>query len=91
MRALSFDEEGILQNYKSLKPMSINLFVAITNFFVKKLDPQLEVTKANYITEVPFILKKLRYKGRTEKSLLQSGKLMLTFLILQFELCHYML
>uniref|UniRef100_A0A0K8SLD7 Kinetochore protein NDC80 n=1 Tax=Lygus hesperus TaxID=30085 RepID=A0A0K8SLD7_LYGHE len=52
-----------------LKPLSLNKFVDACDLLLKILDRSVEINKANYIKELPFLLgKKMLYKGKMEKS-----------------------
>ncbi|KAF7392805.1 hypothetical protein HZH66_008638 [Vespula vulgaris] len=64
---------SMLNNSGSLKPITLKMFVEVSDLLVKLIDPKQALTLANYIEELPKIAKKLHYPGIITKSLLKTA------------------
>lgn len=64
---------SMLNNSGSLKPITLKMFVEVSDLLVKLIDPKQSLTLANYIEELPKIAKKLHYPGVITKSLLKTA------------------
>lgn len=65
----------LLNNGCSLKPITVTSFISIIDVLLRQLDGNEErtyINKENYVQELPFVMKKLLYRGKIEKSWLIS-------------------
>ncbi|CAH1390701.1 unnamed protein product [Nezara viridula] len=70
------DPEGcsILSN-GSIRPLTLKLFIDVVDLLLRRIinaGQDSYINKTNYITELPYIMKKLMYRGKIEKSWLIS-------------------
>ncbi|XP_014275205.1 kinetochore protein NDC80 homolog [Halyomorpha halys] len=70
------DPEGcsILSN-GSIRPLTLKLFIDVVDLLLRRIinaGQDSYINKTNYITELPYIMKKLLYRGKIEKSWLIS-------------------
>uniref|UniRef100_A0A023EXU7 Kinetochore protein NDC80 n=1 Tax=Triatoma infestans TaxID=30076 RepID=A0A023EXU7_TRIIF len=56
----------------SIKPLTIKLFVDIVNLLLSRLDRSINITTANYKSEIPYLAKLMLYRGKIDKSWLIS-------------------
>ncbi|XP_043493412.1 kinetochore protein ndc80-like [Polistes fuscatus] len=64
---------SMLNSNGSLKPITLKMFVEVSDLLVKLIDPKQTLTLANYIEQLPKIAKKLHYPGMISKSLLKTA------------------
>ncbi|XP_034941288.1 kinetochore protein NDC80 homolog [Chelonus insularis] len=70
------NQQSLLNANGSLKPISLKIFVAVTDFLLKFLDFKLSLNSNNYMEELPKIAKKLEYPGVVAKSWLKTANTM---------------
>lgn len=63
----------MLNSNGSLKPITLNMFVEVSNFLLKFFDIKQELTTKTYIEEIPKCAKKLHYPGVISKSWLKTA------------------
>ncbi|XP_029665969.1 kinetochore protein NDC80 homolog [Formica exsecta] len=67
---------NMLNSNGSLKPITLNIFVEVSNFLLKLLDIKQDhnkITTKTYIEEIPKCAKKLHYPGMISKSWLKTA------------------
>ncbi|XP_070152526.1 kinetochore protein NDC80 homolog [Polyergus mexicanus] len=64
---------NMLNSNGSLKPITLNIFVEVSNFLLKFLDIKQDITTKTYIEEIPKCAKKLHYPGMISKSWLKTA------------------
>ncbi|KAL6425174.1 hypothetical protein ACFW04_009437 [Cataglyphis niger] len=68
---------NMLNSNGSLKPITLNIFVDVSNFLLKfldvKIDIKQEITTKTYIEEIPKYAKKVHYPGILSKSWLKTA------------------
>ncbi|XP_015177844.1 PREDICTED: kinetochore protein NDC80 homolog [Polistes dominula] len=64
---------SMLNSNGSLKPITLKMFVEVSDLLVKLIDPKQTLTLANYIEQLPKTAKKLHYPGMISKSLLKTA------------------
>ncbi|KAI4498152.1 hypothetical protein M0802_006638 [Mischocyttarus mexicanus] len=57
----------------SLKPITLKMFVEVSDLLVKLIDPKQTLTLSDYIEQLPKIAKKLHYPGMISKSFLKTA------------------
>ncbi|XP_046425832.1 kinetochore protein NDC80 homolog [Neodiprion fabricii] len=72
----SIEQTSLLNNNGSLKPVTLKIFVQVTDLLAKLLDVKHALTIANYVEELPKIAKKLHYPGQITKSWLKTANAM---------------
>ncbi|XP_012539231.1 kinetochore protein NDC80 homolog [Monomorium pharaonis] len=66
----------MLNSNGSLKPITLKMFVEVSNFLLKYLDIKQDLTMTNYVDELPKFAKKLHYPGVMTKSWLKTANAM---------------
>lgn len=66
----------MLNNNGSLKPITLKMFVDISNCLLKSFNIKQDLTLANYVEELPKYAKKLHYPGVINKSWLKTANAM---------------
>lgn len=66
----------MLNNNGSLKPITLKMFVEVSNYLLKFFEVKQELTLMNYVEELPRTAKKLRYPGVITKSWLKTANAM---------------
>lgn len=66
----------MLNNNGSLKPITLKMFVEVSNFLLKFCDIKQDLTMTNYVEELPKYAKKLHYPGVMTKSWLKTANAM---------------
>lgn len=64
---------SILNNSGSLKPITLKMFVEVSDLLIKLIESKQSLTLANYIEELPRVAKRLHYPGVITKSLLKTA------------------
>ncbi|XP_072743523.1 uncharacterized protein Ndc80 [Anoplolepis gracilipes] len=64
---------SMLNSNGSLKPITLNMFVEVSNFLLKFLDIKEDLTTKTYIVEIPKYAKYLHYPGLISKSWLKTA------------------
>lgn len=64
---------SMLNSNGSLKPITLKMFVEVSDLLVKLIDSKQTLTLANYVEQLPKIAKKLHYPGMISKSLLKTA------------------
>ncbi|EZA61180.1 hypothetical protein DMN91_005344 [Ooceraea biroi] len=67
---------AILNSNGSLKPITLKMFVEVSDYLLKFFDAKHELTIANYVEEIPKCAKKLHYPGTITKSCLKTANTM---------------
>ncbi|XP_011163551.1 kinetochore protein ndc80 [Solenopsis invicta] len=67
---------SILNSNGSLKPITLKMFVDVSNILLKYLDIKQDFTMTNYIDELPKCTKKLHYPGTVTKAWLKTANAM---------------
>ncbi|XP_032681329.1 kinetochore protein NDC80 homolog [Odontomachus brunneus] len=67
---------NMLNSNGSLKPITLKMFVEVSNYLLKFFEIKQEFTASNYVEELPRTAKKLRYPGVMTKSWLKTANAM---------------
>lgn len=70
------EHSSILNSNGSLKPITLKMFVEVTNYLLKFFEIKQDLTVSNYVEELPRTAKKLRYPGVITKSWLKTANAM---------------
>ena len=73
---LENNQAHILNNNGSLKPISLKIFVDVTNALLEAINVQDTLTMSTYIEIIPVLAKKLRYPGVVNKAWLKTASAM---------------
>lgn len=66
-------------NAGNIKPPTINTFIYVTQVLFEQTVPRSKITKQNYITLIPTVLKTLNYPGNFPGSSLKIGAFLKSF------------
>lgn len=69
----SIQQTSLLNTNASVKPITLKMFIEVSDLLVKLLDVKHGLTSANYVEELPKIAKKLHYPGPMNKSWLKTA------------------
>ncbi|XP_066586318.1 kinetochore protein NDC80 homolog [Prorops nasuta] len=72
----TIQQSGMLNSNHSLKPITLKMFVEVSDLLLKLLGIKQTITIANYIEELPKIAVKLSYSGVMAKSWLKTANAM---------------
>lgn len=63
----------VLEKRTSIKPMTTAMFIDLVNILLQVFDETAMVDQSDYITRLPTFTKRFGYRGKVEKSWLQTG------------------
>ncbi|XP_014488837.1 PREDICTED: kinetochore protein NDC80 homolog [Dinoponera quadriceps] len=69
-------QSSMLNGNGSLKPITLKMFVEVSNYLVEFFEIKSELTVMNYVEQLPQIAKKLHYPGVMTKSWLKTANTM---------------
>ncbi|XP_012269542.2 kinetochore protein ndc80 [Athalia rosae] len=72
----SVQQSNLVNSTGSLRPITLKMFVEVSDLLVKLLDVKQGLTLVNYVEELPKIAKKLHYPGPINKSWLKTANAM---------------
>lgn len=72
----TIEQSSIVNSNGSLKPITLKMFVEVSDLLIKLLDVKHSLTMANYVEELPKIAKKLHYPSQVNKSWLKTANTM---------------